>query len=274
MNNKQIAIIGLGWLGLPLAKHFVEHGAVVRGSTTSTQKFIELLHQPFSIRKIHILKTEIIGDFNQFLDAIDILIINIPPSSKSGEITEYPAKIEQIAKKLPKECKVVFVSSTSVYGNHNVPVNEENKPTPTRKSGKAVLSAENILKATLGNRLTIVRFAGLFGPDRHPGSFLKTKNSVSNPNGYINLIHQVDCIRLITAIIQQRQWGQIINGCADEHPKRSELYTKAAQVLQQEIPKLEQTEPASFKIVENNKSKELLNFTYQYNDPLLALNKI
>jgi UDP-N-acetyl-D-mannosaminuronate dehydrogenase len=51
VKNYKIAILGLGWLGIPLAKYFAEKGAFVSGSTTSTQKLAELLSQPFAVRK-------------------------------------------------------------------------------------------------------------------------------------------------------------------------------------------------------------------------------
>ena len=34
----KISIIGLGWLGLPLADHLIEQGYQVLGSTTSKEK--------------------------------------------------------------------------------------------------------------------------------------------------------------------------------------------------------------------------------------------
>ena len=33
--QKQISILGCGWLGLPLAEQFLERGYIVKGSTTS-----------------------------------------------------------------------------------------------------------------------------------------------------------------------------------------------------------------------------------------------
>lgn len=50
--NNKISILGIGWLGFPLAKKLIEIGYDVKGSTTSESK-IEVLKtnniQPFQI---------------------------------------------------------------------------------------------------------------------------------------------------------------------------------------------------------------------------------
>ena len=43
MNNK-IALIGCGWLGLPLAKSLLKKGYQVAGSTTSVEKLSQFRH--------------------------------------------------------------------------------------------------------------------------------------------------------------------------------------------------------------------------------------
>ena len=40
--NKNISIIGCGWLGFPLAKHLIRLGYHIKGSTTSKDKLTKL----------------------------------------------------------------------------------------------------------------------------------------------------------------------------------------------------------------------------------------
>ena len=50
-----IAVIGCGWLGFPLSKELLKQGHVVYGSTTTINKFDELIAesiQPFSVQFI------------------------------------------------------------------------------------------------------------------------------------------------------------------------------------------------------------------------------
>ena len=52
MNQNKIAILGCGWLGLPLAKKLISKNFIVRGSTTSKDKISVLKNEniePFLI---------------------------------------------------------------------------------------------------------------------------------------------------------------------------------------------------------------------------------
>ena len=52
MNQNKIAILGCGWLGLPLAKKLISKNFIVRGSTTSKDKISVLENEniePFLI---------------------------------------------------------------------------------------------------------------------------------------------------------------------------------------------------------------------------------
>jgi nucleoside-diphosphate-sugar epimerase len=216
-------------------------------------------------------ENKIIGDFEKFIENIEILIINIPPSAKDKSPELFPAKIAQILDVLPNMCKVIFVSSTSVYGDTNSRINEDANTSPTRDGGKILLETEQLLITHLQERLTIVRFAGLFGPDRHPGRFLSKMKAIPNPKGVINLIHQDDCIQLLSRIITTSSWGELYNGCSDEHPQRDIFYTKAAEVLNVDTPTFSQDEPTSYKIVDNSKSKDILGMKYAFPDPLKSL---
>jgi nucleoside-diphosphate-sugar epimerase len=83
--------------------------------------------------------------------------------------------------------KVIFVSSTSVYGEiplENVEVEknsitEEILPNPDTES-KQLLEVEN--KSNTHFKTTIVRFGGLIGNDRHPIYFLAGRKNIENPD--------------------------------------------------------------------------------------------
>ena len=90
---------------------------------------------------------------------------------------------------------VIYVSSTGVYGNFDGDWVDENSPTdPQREGGKACLEAEQLLSdSRLGSRATILRFAGIYGPDRVPTrqQVIDKQWDRLSPHGYLNLI-QVD----------------------------------------------------------------------------------
>jgi nucleoside-diphosphate-sugar epimerase len=267
--SKRIAILGLGWLGLPLAKHLFEKGCEITGSTTSSEKLMQLLQSRLAVRIIKVTKNNVQGNWKNFIQDIDTLIINIPPAKKDNLIESYELQLKQIAERCDSSLKVIFVSSTAVYGNNNQIACEESSTNPTKASGKHVLAAEKVIQAHFGKNAAIVRFAGLFGPDRHPGRFLKENAPIANPNGKINLVHLEDCIALIAAIIEKEAYGEIFNGCSDEHPTRAEFYTKAAFALSMEAPDFDAAIAAVDKTVSNEKSKTKLGLVYKYAKPEL-----
>lgn len=270
--SKKIAILGLGWLGLPLAKHLFKNGCEITGSTTSSEKLMQLLQSRLAVRIIKITKNNIQGNWKNFIQDIDTLIINIPPGKKENHVENYALQLQQVVDRCDANLKVIFVSSTSVYGNENQNATEDSSTIPSKPSGKSILEAEKIIQAHFGKNATIVRFAGLFGPDRHPGRFLKADSPLANPNGRVNLIHLEDCISLISAIIDKDEYGQVFNGCSDEHPTRAEFYTQAAYALSMDAPSFDSALPAKDKIVSNEKSKSTLGMVYKYARPELFFN--
>ena len=267
IKKQHISIVGLGWLGLPLALQLQKSGHIINGSTTSLEKLDVLAKHSFHTCRIKVEADTIIGDWEAFIAKTDILIINFPPKRIDNIETIHPLQIAQIIKRTPKTTKVVFAGSTSVYQNTNELINETVTCLPEKASGHALIKAEALLLQHFGNNVTVLRLAGLIGPKRHPGRFLANKKQLKNPNIPINLIHQKDAVGLIEAIIDQNCFGEVINGCADIHPKRKDFYENAAIKLNLPAPVFETTKEARYKIVGNSKSKSLLNFEYQFSNP-------
>ncbi|AXG71759.1 pyrroline-5-carboxylate reductase [Kordia sp. SMS9] len=269
MKKTQISILGCGWLGLALAKNFIAQHYKVKGSTTSQDKVATLQEAGIQPYVFTLGTTNDATLFADFLANSDVVVINFPPKRVADIVNMYQEQIRAILPFIKAEQKVVFVSSTSVYQNTNDWVSEELENHPEKESGKAVFAAENLLRSTLQNRLTILRFAGLFGYDRVPGRFLANKKELSNGNAPVNMIHQDDCIGLIMTVIKRKAWGEIINGCSDVHPLRKRFYVLAAKKLGLTPPEFKKEDSVSFKKVSNIKSKMLLHYTYKRPNPLV-----
>lgn len=248
----QISILGCGWLGLPLAKKLIEKGYSVKGSTTSENKLPILAEagiHPFLVT----LESESISEsITDFLAKSEILIIDIPPKLRGNNAdTEKKVFVEKIKNLIPfieqsTVKKVLFVSSTSVYGNENKIITEQTTPNPDTESGKQLLLAEALLQNKQQIETTIIRFGGLIGEDRHPVKTLSGKENLENPDAPVNLIHQTDCIGLIYEIIHQSKWGEVFNAVAPFHPSREVYYTQKAAALNLPLPKFS-PEPSQIK---------------------------
>ena len=123
MKKTKIAIIGLGWFGLPLANNLYDKNYEVIGSTTSTEKFADLVNKPFKVRRLIIKPNGIVGNLGQFIENVDVLVLNIPPDRNKSH-DAYGQQIQTILNVLETKTKVIFISSTSVYGNPNASVKQ------------------------------------------------------------------------------------------------------------------------------------------------------
>ncbi|MDD3722510.1 MAG: NAD-dependent epimerase/dehydratase family protein [Lutibacter sp.] len=252
--KRKISILGCGWLGKPLALSLIAQGYQIKGSTTSESKLVEF--QEKGINPFLISLDYLTHNILTFL-ASEILIVALP----SKDIEGFRNLISHIEKSPVK--KVIFISSTSVYGNSNEIVTEESETLPS-----ALASIEMLFKNSTLFETTIIRFAGLFGYNRKPGNFFKDGRKIPNPDGFVNMIHQDDCIQLIEKIIEKNVWNQIFNGCADTHPTRREFYIKCTSDIGLKSPDFEEDTEIKQKIISNKKSKELLGIEYKYDDLL------
>lgn len=252
MVRDTIGIIGIGWLGLPLATAFIAEGYVVKGSTTSAAKIDTFKSEGIIPYHIEISEDEITGEIDNFLKDVTYLIINVPPGLRGeGPKESYVKKMQLLHQEVRKSTikHILFVSSTSVYGDVTGDVDEETVPRPTSESGVQLLASENIFRGNKSLTTTILRFAGLIGPSRHPVTILSKKKNLSDGNAPVNLIHRDDCVAIIKGIILEKQWGKVFNGVHPEHPTKKDYYTQIAKARNLKKP--------DYQIVKDKKYKKI-----------------
>ena len=249
-----ISILGSGWLGLPLARHFIKAGYTVNASTTSEDRLADLASsgaEPFII-DIDSLTSNV----QDFLGAA-ILIINIP----SKHIPGFRRLVDAI--EASEIENVLFVSSTSVYENAARTITESDTDS---FSQSPLLEIEGLLRRCSSIKTTIVRFGGLIGYSRHPGRFFGPGRVVQNPEAPVNLIHRDDCVGIISQIVEQQAWGEVLNCCADTHPTKREFYTRVVESVDGHLPEFAESDSSSGKLISNQKVKQLLNYRFKYPD--------
>jgi nucleoside-diphosphate-sugar epimerase len=275
---KQISILGCGWLGLPLAKALIANGFSVKGSTTSEGKLSGLKAlsiNPFLITLSAIEgaldSKRITGAIEDFLNGSKTLIIDIPPqlrgknsNSSTAEEKIFVEKIKTLILHIEKSTieNVIFVSSTSVYGEANAIITEENLAKPDTESGKQLLEVELLLQNNPNFKTTILRFGGLIGEDRNPIQFLAGKENLENPETPINFIHQEDCIGIILKIIATDSWNEIYNGVSPFHPTRETYYTQKATEFALPLPQFDHSKPSNGKLILSDKVENILGYAF------------
>lgn len=136
----------------------------------------------------------------------------------------------------------IFVSSTSVYGQNQGEWVDENSPTlPQGFNGRCLLQAEKLLHEHDASA-TVVRFSGIYGPDRSGlvQSVLRGNPVQYQPSYYTNRIHAEDCVHLLAHLFTQRLAGAVLQACyvaSDNTPAPlGEVVTWLAQQLGCAVP--------------------------------------
>ena len=248
---EKISILGMGWLGKPLATFLLSKGYTVKGSTTKECKLSDI--DRLGVQSYHV-DIEEYEEIDLFLQS-DILVVAITPKN----VAAYERLIEQIQKS--SIGKVIFISSTSVYPNTNSVVTED-----TETVQKPLTAIEQCFRENTYFETTILRLAGLFGPNRHPGNWFQGGRMIPQPEGYVNMIHQEDAIAIIHEIIVQNCWNTTLNACSNHHPTRRDFYTNAKLSLGFDNPIFEETERPLYKIISSKRLQATLDYEFIHDD--------
>lgn len=287
----KIAIVALGWLGLPLAKKLSLNHQVVGSKRTvqagplGVEVFpLTLPLNPLSLQDNPNTRSHLEGLFAQ----TQSLVIILPASRQPQILAEYAQSVSDLVKlTIDYGIKqVIFTSSTSVYGDLPGRYNEDSPCQPTSGPGKVLVEVEQMLIEKLGPKVTILRLAGLAGYGRHPGRFFSSPHArADNINGDVgvNFVHGEDVIRAIEHLIhlytQQGHPTQtnatIYNLCAPIHPSKTPFYAHsaaqlglAAPVFKQNV-RIETTHPMPQfnRIIEGTRIISEIGFAYQQPNP-------
>lgn len=249
-----ITIIGLGWLGMPLAERLQQQGWQVKGTKRRAEpNSIECL--PFELTAF--CETDLAP-----LLASDVLFINIPPSGCTPD--EYANGIKRLVSTaiLQNVRHIMFISSTSVLPMRSGNFDETSE-----------IDAENWLghleKWLLAQpvQMDVLRLAGLVGKKRHPVFYLAGKRDLKGAVQPVNLVHLSDCLSAITLLLAKPNGQRLYHLCASEHPTRQTYYTEMAKRFG--LPDLHfsaENHPL-VRIISATRICDELGFVYRYNDP-------
>lgn len=263
--QETIAILGCGWYGFALAQKLVESGFLVKGSTTSENK-LALLKEANIAPYLVNFELENTAFDESFFDC-DILVVSIPPKRSSPNLKDFPAKIKAIVTAAEKKAvkQLIFISSTGVYQDGNFRVDETVIPEPDTDSGKAMFAAEQLLNETTSLTTTIIRFAGLIGPNRNLAKHFAGRMAIPNGLAPINLIHLDDCLGITLSIITQKAFGNTYHAVVPDHPTRAAFYTSACQTSGLAQPEFVD-ELLSWKQIDSSNVPTILGYQFKINN--------
>ena len=236
---RSVAIVGLGWLGLPLARHLKNLGWDVKG-TKRTHEGVEQMR----LMRLEAYHLELTPEINADPDDVsallnvDSLIINIPPSQYFFDLNQYVQSVQNLVNEalLHGVSHIIFISSTSVFSDISAYFDESVTPQPDSDIGRALVEIENGLAQMQDIDCDIIRFAGLVGNDRHPIYSLAGKQELKCGHSPVNLVHLDDCARAIQLLLETPGGYRLYHLAAPIHPTREEYYRHAAEKYALELP--------------------------------------
>lgn len=167
MSTQNLLIIGQGDIGLPVTNKLAEDGLSVTGLARSKREHYDLnSNAKFMQADALTLTAEQLQDFTHIA-----IIVTPDEYSTSGYHDSYLAinqHLAEFADKLTSLVRVVFISSTGVYGQDSGEWIDENTApvTPEREASKVILQAEQALQQGFADKAVIIRPSGIYGRER------------------------------------------------------------------------------------------------------------
>lgn len=267
---KKVSIIGLGWIGLPLAHSMKSHGVEVVGSTTSAEKQSRIQSEGIPVVQFEMIPFPQ-GKGFQLLFQAEVLVVTIPPRSRTQGADFYLEQLKFLRSMIDQSPikKVIFVSSTGIYPE--APNEEEYTevfPLSLENCGNSMLlKAEEMMEKDRDFDLTIVRFGGLMGGDRIPGKYFAGKENVAG-HTRVNFIHRNDAVGMLAWIIEKGIWNEVYNGVAPIHSLRKDIYERNHQDLGFPLPaSYQQATQGQDRLISGKKILKS-GFQFEFPDPL------
>jgi nucleoside-diphosphate-sugar epimerase len=255
----RILIIGAGYTGKAMAQHFQEQGHEVWGLVRSAEHAITL--ESISVHPIiaDVTQPKTLKD----LPEVDSVILSMAAGRRN--VSQYHAlyidgvqNCLQILAQQNPPTKIIYLSSTGVYGHQSDWVDETTPCHPNSDRSTILLEAEKVVLQS--NLPTLIfRLAGIYGPDRHRLKVIENQEwPTDSDNTYMNMIHRDDIVQATALLLEKGEPGQIYLGVDDAPVPRAEFYQWLGNKLGIDLPDLPFiSKPATGKRCRNQRLKEL-----------------
>lgn len=214
-------ILGCGYIGLEAGRRLTEVGHRVTGMRRSAAGIESIESAGFEAIRGDITDSSSL----EGLPDADWLLYTAS-AGRGGEqtvrdiyIEGLQLAIEEYAAREASPDRIVYTSSTGVYGDHGGEwVDEETPPAPIGQRGRVLLEAESLALDEASSRGidgTVVRFGGLYGPDRY-----RIERYLDQPvtGGYRNSTHRNDGAGAMVHLLETDQGRDEVILVVDDEP--------------------------------------------------------
>ena len=225
-------VIGCGYLGRRVADLWRLDNATVHVTTRKPESAEQLRGAGFRPIVCDVLRPETLQGFPAYPAKI-LYAVGHDRTAGVPMRQVYVEGLRNVLAALGESGRLVYISSTSVYGQTDGSVVDELSPTePLEESGKVVLEAETLLRELRPDAI-VLRFAGMYGPGRllREQALRRGEPLAVDPDKWLNLIHIDDGAAVVEGAYHRAARGSITN-VADGHPvRRRDFYAELANLL-------------------------------------------
>ncbi|MBL7647775.1 MAG: SDR family oxidoreductase [Candidatus Hydrogenedentes bacterium] len=240
----RILIAGCGYVGAELARQLAEQGHTVFGLRRNTAQL------PSGIEPVT-ADLAIPGSLAVIPKSLDYVFYTSSASgySESAYSAAYVSGLRNLLAALYRQSdlkRIFYTSSTGVYSQDDGTWLDESSPTPSdRFSARILLEGEREVRdARIPG--TVVRFSGIYGPER-----TRLIDSVANgsarlepgPDRYLNHIHRDDCAGCLAHLMVLPNPAPLYLATDDEPRTRNDLLRWIAKQLDMPEPPMMKESP-------------------------------
>ncbi|WP_114578919.1 SDR family oxidoreductase [Saliphagus sp. LR7] len=216
----RVALLGCGYVGIELGRQLRDAG----------HEPIGVRRSPEGIERIEDAGLEAVradvtdrGDLERVPDA-DSVVFAASSGGRGADaareiyVEGLRTAIEAFGERDSPPDRLVYTSSTGVYGDHGGDwVDEETPIEPTTEKTRVLAEAEQIAieeSAEYGIAGIVARYAGLYGPDRY-----RLERYLDGPvtEGYLNMVHQEDAAGAVRYLLAENlARGEVVQVVDDE----------------------------------------------------------
>lgn len=230
----RITIVGCGYVGMALARHWQQHPAL-RLTVTTTREERRPQLAPLAER-VELLRAGDAVALRRALENAEVAVFCLAPTGdRLVSVDDYSATyrdsfvaLAALVEELPGLRQIVYTGSCSVYGDASGGWVDETTPASPRDAhGLVLLESEELLARCRapGRRVCVLRLGAIHGPGRELGDrFRRLAGSTRPGDGrqHSSWIHRDDVVGAIAAAVSGG-WDGVVNLVDDEPLPVAEL---------------------------------------------------
>lgn len=261
-----VAVIGVGYLGRPLARALPAPVLAISRTGTWPDGPVPEAIQLRALDLVHAARDELAAALAP-ARSLMICVAAGRTQDRRAVYLDGLARLLDACAGLPL-ARVVYTSSTSALPDHDGWIDDDCPDPPASERGQIQRAAEQLLREHCEARRVpwlILRLAGLYGPGRELFRLYRADPTAVQPGDGMqatNLIHRDDAVAAcLAALALDPAHSAVVNVCDDDHRPRRAMFAALARAAGQPEPRWASPSTSSEphgKRVRNERMKQLL----------------